>query len=891
MNQPDFPELAQDVLDTFTEAVDLAKQKLAAAEGASGDGLAGGNTFTGEGAFRQLRSIAQRTRDGWDALSREPAISRLIVEDQAGEQSVLYISRKTGAVLPSGKKLANYDTAMGRLAELDVGDEESIRLPSGDQIYRVIEKTILHPRLVEAGWDSWSNVYAHVDSERFSIQSLRDLLRTFGAEAGDDLDRLLGREALKKSVRAGLSHQVRTAMGLRDQPILDKFQGEIFRLPIESQLIILGPPGTGKTTTLIKRLGQKLDVDALDPRERQVVSGAAQMDVHENSWLMFTPSELLKHYLREAFNREEIPTPEARIQTWETYRVNIARNTLGILRSANGGRYTLRPDADYMTEGLLEDARDWFDAFREFHNNRLRKQLKDGSGMAAEAAPAATAAIARSLVELADSLDARDWMAIYRDLDAREADFRAVLEESRAVTDRLLKGARNSLYNADKEVFARLALFLENLQQDDEPDDDEEFDNDEADGFGEQTGQTAGDIQNAVKAYLSALRALSRSRYRNRAMPKDSRAARVVAWLDGKLPPEAVLIEIGQRTSFQNGLRRFINASRRYVSDVPRSYLAFRKENVGRTEFYKNAPTSPRHLSPVELDAVVLLMLRNCRSLLAQSFVARNVDSQRFEVIKRVSSLFRTQIMVDEATDLSTLQLACMEGLASLPGRSFFACGDFNQRITDSGIRSTDQLAWVSPRITAKRIKFIYRQSRSLNEFAGELLEIMGGDMSTRGELPEDSTHEGVKPALLEHAGTDTAAWIAQRIMEVERTVRQMPTIAVLVNSKEDVAPMAGNLTKYLQPVNLKAVACDERVLGEGTDVRVFEVRHIKGLEFEAVFFADVDGLAKLKPDLFHRYLYVGATRAATYLGMVCEKALPARLTGLRRMFCERWDA
>jgi predicted NACHT family NTPase len=68
----------------------------------------------------------------------------------------------------------------------------------------------------------------------------------------------------QSGISAGISHQVRTAMGLRDQPILDQFQGEIFRLPLDSQLIILGPPGTGKTTTLIKRLGQKLDIETLE---------------------------------------------------------------------------------------------------------------------------------------------------------------------------------------------------------------------------------------------------------------------------------------------------------------------------------------------------------------------------------------------------------------------------------------------------------------------------------------------------------------------------------------------------------------------------------------------------------------------------------------------------
>lgn len=74
-------------------------------------------------------------------------------------------------------------------------------------------------------------------------------------------------------------------MGLRDQPILDKFQDEVFRLPLSHQVVLLGPPGTGKTTTLIRRLGQKLDIQYLDEDEQRVVQevALAQGLSHERS--------------------------------------------------------------------------------------------------------------------------------------------------------------------------------------------------------------------------------------------------------------------------------------------------------------------------------------------------------------------------------------------------------------------------------------------------------------------------------------------------------------------------------------------------------------------------------------------------------------------------------
>lgn len=888
MSQIELKALAEEVLNTFAEIADGAEQKLTSGGHLSVNSFATGNTLTGSLAYQNLSNINQANRDGWEALQREPSIARLLLEDEDDQIRVVYIARKSSISLPSGKQLASYGSNIGRLAELPVGEEKTVILDGKPHLFSLIEKTSFRPSIAAGEWDSIDSQYRHVDLGVFSIESLRALLAARGIDAGDELDQLLEQAAAASGVQAGISHQIRTAMGLRDQPILDQFQGEIFRLPLDSQLIILGPPGTGKTTTLIKRLGQKLDLDNLDESERLIANASGSGMPHESNWQMFTPSELLKHYLKEAFSREGVPASDAHIKTWNAYRNDISRNTFGILRTANGGKYTLKTDMDNLAASVIADPRAWYEAFREFHDQRLKTQLKDGAEIVKESSPDADMVIAEQLIQLVNGLDGRVWVDVYRDLGQKEPKLKAAMDESKAITDGLLKQERNLVFNRDKDVFNRLVLFLEGLQQDDEPDDEAEFDEDDAEASG---NANAGDIQNAVKAYLAALRALARSRYRKRGLPKDSRAAKIVQWLGDAVPTDAVLSKIGQHISFQNGLRRFLNAFRRYVTDVPTSYRLFRKNKSDSTDLYREAASNPWHLSATELDAIVLLMLRNCRTLLSQPFVDRDLDAPRFELLRNLAGLFKNQIMVDEATDFSMLQLACMESLTTLKGRSFFACGDFNQRITHNGVRAMEQISWVSPRISAKSVKLVYRQSRALNAFADTLLGLMGGDLSTLGELPTESTHEGVKPVLLEYASDDEAAeWIAQRIAEVEREVKQMPTIAVLVNAENDVKPMVERLSIYLGTINLKAVACEEgKTLGEETDVRVFDIQHIKGLEFEAVFFAGLDRLAEQKPELFARYLYVGATRAATYLGMTCYQELPVKMQPLVSSFEAKW--
>jgi len=67
--------------------------------------------------------------------------------------------------------------------------------------------------------------------------------------------------------------------------------------------------------------------------------------------------------------------------------------------------------------------------------------------------------------------------------------------------------------------------------------------------------------------------------------------------------------------------------------------------------------------------------------------------------------------------------------------------------------------------------------------------------------------------------------------------------------------------------------------------VRVFAVEHIKGLEFEAVFYANIDQMAEKATNLIERYLYVGLSRARSFLGMTYTTQFPRRLDCVRGHF------
>ena len=102
---------------------------------------------------------------------------------------------------------------------------------------------------------------------------------------------------------------------------------------------------------------------------------------------------------------------------------------------------------------------------------------------------------------------------------------------------------------------------------------------------------------------------------------------------------------------------------------------------------------------------------------------------------------------------------------------------------------------------------------------------------------------------------------------------------------------MAIKLNDRLEEINLSAVACkDGKVVVNDHDVRVFNICHIKGLEFEAVFFVDLEQTISKHTDLFSKYLYVGATRAATYLGVTFKGEVPGQIEPLLHHFGEDWS-
>lgn len=874
-------DLAEDALRTFEDVADTAGRLMGQRSSGAGS-FASINELTATQAVENLSRVQGDLMAAYRRLRDEPVIARVVVADENDRRETIYVCR--AAPVQCSVQLCSSLGPKGRLAALPVGDFASIRLPGGLVDLEVVEKSIFRPVYPSGRWDSKQTVFHAEGQAPLAISSLRELLLAAGVDEDelDALDRQLAEDDEAINVVEGLKRSVLTAMQLRDQPILDKFQDDIFRLPLDSRLVILGPPGTGKTTTLVRRLRQKIDFQFLEEDEQSSVEDSAAAGLpHSQSWLMFTPTELLKQYVREAFAREGVPAPEQRIRTWSDHRRDLARRALPILRSASGGTMVLNERAEALQSGTILDQIEWFEDFDEFQARAFIGQIAGYAETVAKSADEALARLGTRSTALLSSASNRPIAAITA-LSSLFDDLRSSAAAMSADIQQQLRRPLAKHAGADPLLLDDLSRFIATLSPDVD-DDADEGDPDEEEEAPQQ-GRKA-----AQAAFLKALRVRAVAEARRRPVSKSSRNGRILQWLEERGLTLPSLADIGERVVIQRAARRLVAAPAVFVRGVPARYRAFRRDRTAAKLWYVEDAVAAGELTPLEVDVVLLALLRNARSMIGDASLQRRLGDRVPPILADVQRLLRNQILVDEATDFSPVQLACMAALCNLSTGSFFACGDFNQRLTVWGTRSIDHLKWLFSDLEVREIDIAYRQSRRLNEFAAALASSNSG--VTR--MPEHLENEGVPPVFGPSLATmpDLVDWLSTRIGEIEDFTGQLPSIAVLVNDPTMLAPLATDLGEALTSRNIRVVPCtDGQVMGQENDVRVFEVEHIKGLEFEAVFFIDLDKLEQQQPELFDKYVYVGATRAATYLGVTCSgPAIPSALAHVEPLFGRNW--
>lgn len=176
------------------------------------------------------------------------------------------------------------------------------RTPANTGWYYEIE--VLETCVFEIDPEEWDAIRSrfHFRIENEFVASLRDLLTKSVVPLAEPWE-LMSR-----------------TFGLKSRPGLDKVQNEISILPLNNRIVLSGPPGSGKTTTMIRRLALKSNAD----HAKEIGESTDSL----NSWIAFTPTDTLRTYLKEAMTRDGLLAPSDRVRIWDDERGIIARDYL-----------------------------------------------------------------------------------------------------------------------------------------------------------------------------------------------------------------------------------------------------------------------------------------------------------------------------------------------------------------------------------------------------------------------------------------------------------------------------------------------------------------------------------------------------------------------------------
>ena len=678
---------------------------------------------------------------------------------------------------------------------------------------------------------------------------------------------------LQQEELSNLTKYIREQGKLRFNPILDPVQNRIktSHLYDGTTLVIDGGPGTGKTTTMIQRLKYLTDDFAIkedtdEGLNKYNLTGSDRQRLFNlmdggRDWMFFSPSELLKEYLSEVMNKEGLANTRSKVWSWQEYLKKVTRENYQFIDPNNDNTPFL---ASRNSKMLIQPSANAVVALTDFYLATL-KNIKntfpkiDDTGVIYKWKSIALRI--KQQFELVKNFNIEHFIRLFNSLEQLyAADCREILAENRAT----LKHISEDLYalvRMDEDIYTALADLLQNVSA-------------------EQTEDAEEDVEDTTDDYSDFIIAAIRNWFKrycystvNSSIKLSLRQQKIGEMLLPLMMDEhkSKMARVGELALFEQYAKYTRGVVSNMLTGIPARYKRFRRAMLNQTDngWDKDVLKAllqrrgGKELHPQE-QALLIGFVNN----LAKKTINIVGTRASHTYIEAYKELARPIIGIDEATDFCKTDIYAMASLLTMDFNSLTLCGDMMQRLTQSGIRSWNDLDDIVSNMAVVKMKTSYRQSVRLLEFAKSLYkESIGEEPEYKAYLKSKKVPEPL--AIISSDEDEKIIWIEQRIKEIYEIYKRLPSIAIFLNDANDIRDFVIKLkdTDFFIDTDIEVVdGSSGRLLASSNQIRVYPIDVVKGMEFDVVFFHNIDNSHETL-DMIKRYIYVGVSRAAFFLG------------------------
>lgn len=684
---------------------------------------------------------------------------------------------------------------------------------------------------------------------------------------------------------------IRKSAELRYQPILDPWQEEIKRsLLYNGTLAIDGGPGTGKTTSLIQRIKFLTDYIAIEEYLPNLTKSQKEKITSANNWIFFSPSDLLKQFLKNSMTQEGLLANDETVKVWSNYKSILLKKYKLINSDTQNPFLVLRRKSDIEflpsnSKSLKKLIISFENFFIEHQTKKLQKLI---SADVTQFDWKITGASIQNYIKRQDKANNLDnLIKLYFNI---QDEFNNDVKKIATYFFKILKeSAANIIVKLEKEtkiIDDIRALFIrweEETNIEDISDSTEIEDNLVEDSDVVDEGNFNSKLLSKIK---SLIRKLSIQKYdkNQRLSARDKELNKIIITVI-KIDSLSDYDKLGQYAYF---IKYFEKSTKGIVSnlfsEIPMLYKSFRKKslkekklpfnNVLLKQIVEEEKDKNKRIHPEE-QAFLIYFINNLirKTYKVSKLKANKINHNYFEGFRELS---KPVIGVDEATDFHIIDLLCIHSLSDIEISSITYSGDLMQRLTKNGLKNWNDLKSFISNTVVKELVISYRQSPTLLEIAQELYKTATSEDAEYISYMNKDENEPKPLLFVNNSIHETLEWISERIIEIYKAYgNSIPSIAIFLPNDEGLDNFANSLGEIdrLADVDIKVKAYKNGIgLGDTNTVRVFSIEYIKGLEFEAVFFHNIDYLLKNKNlDLMFKNLYVGLSRASFYLGLTSK--------------------